>query len=128
MSMGFPRQEYWSGLQFPSPEDLWDTRIEPESPHYVGGFFTTREVLGIYVCVSVCVRHSVLFNSLQPHGLQLMRLLCLRNSPGKNIKVHCHSLLKRILMTQVLNSGLPHCGQILYHLSHWKPRYICRCC
>ena len=28
MSMGFPRQEYWSGLPFPSPGDLPDPRTE----------------------------------------------------------------------------------------------------
>ena len=32
MSMGFPRQEYWSGLPFPSPGDLPDPGIEPGSP------------------------------------------------------------------------------------------------
>ena len=31
-SMGFSRQEYWSGLPFPSPGDLPDTGIEPRSP------------------------------------------------------------------------------------------------
>ena len=31
-SMGFPRQEYWSGLPFPSPEDLLDPGMEPVSP------------------------------------------------------------------------------------------------
>ena len=31
-SMGFSRQEYWSGLPFPSPGDLPDPGIEPESP------------------------------------------------------------------------------------------------
>ena len=30
--MGFPRQEYWSGLPFPSPGDLADPGIEPTSP------------------------------------------------------------------------------------------------
>ena len=30
--MGFSRQEYWSGLPFPSPEDLPDPGIEPGSP------------------------------------------------------------------------------------------------
>ena len=30
--MGFIRQEYWSGLLFPSPEDLPDSGIEPKSP------------------------------------------------------------------------------------------------
>ena len=31
-SMGFSRQEYWSGLPFPSPRDLPDPGIEPGSP------------------------------------------------------------------------------------------------
>ena len=31
-SMGFSRQEYWSGLPFPSPGDLTDPGIEPGSP------------------------------------------------------------------------------------------------
>ena len=32
LSMGFSRQEYWSGLPFPSPEDLPNLGIEPGSP------------------------------------------------------------------------------------------------
>ena len=32
MFMGFPSQEYWSGLPFPSPGDLPDPGIEPGSP------------------------------------------------------------------------------------------------
>ena len=32
LSMGFSRQEHWSGLPFPSPGDLSDLGIEPESP------------------------------------------------------------------------------------------------
>ena len=42
LSMGFPRKEYWSGLPFPSPEDLSDPGTEPTSPALVGGFFTTE--------------------------------------------------------------------------------------
>ena len=33
-------------------------------------------------------------------------------------KENCHSLLQGIFPTQVWNPGLPHCRQILYHLSH----------
>ena len=33
-SMGFSRQEYWSGLPFPSPGDLPDPGIEPWSPEF----------------------------------------------------------------------------------------------
>ena len=43
LSMGFPRQEYWSGLPFPSPGDLPDQGIEPESPALAGEFFTTAQ-------------------------------------------------------------------------------------
>ena len=42
--MGFPRQEYWSGLLFPSPGDLPDPGMEPASltsPVLAGRLFTT---------------------------------------------------------------------------------------
>jgi len=39
---GFPRQEYWSGLPFPSPGDLPDPGAKPVSPALAGGFFTTE--------------------------------------------------------------------------------------
>ena len=42
LSMRFPRQEYWSGLPFPSPGDLPNPGIEPVSPALAGGFFTTE--------------------------------------------------------------------------------------
>ena len=42
LSMGFPRQEYWSGLPFPSPGDLPDPGIKPTSPTLAGGFFTVE--------------------------------------------------------------------------------------
>ena len=42
LSMGFPRQDYWSGSPFPSPGDLPNPGIEPESPAWEGGFFTTE--------------------------------------------------------------------------------------
>ena len=32
LSMGFPRQEYWSGLPFPSPWDIPDPGMKPRSP------------------------------------------------------------------------------------------------
>ena len=32
LSMGFSRQEYWSGVPFPSPGDLPNPGIEPRSP------------------------------------------------------------------------------------------------
>ena len=40
----FPRQEYWSGLSFPTPGDLPNPGIKPTSlasPALAGGFFTT---------------------------------------------------------------------------------------
>ena len=40
--MGFPKQEYWSGLPFPSPGDLPNPGIEPTPPALAGRFFTTE--------------------------------------------------------------------------------------
>ena len=57
-------------------------------------------------------------DSLQPQGLQHARFLCPWNSPVKNIRVGCHSLLQGIFLTQGSNPGLLHCRWILHHLSH----------
>ena len=64
------------------------------------------------------INHSVMSDSLWPHGLQLTRLLCPWNSPVKNTGVGSHSLLQRLFLTQGSNPVLLHCRQILYHLSH----------
>ena len=67
---------------------------------------------------SESVSHSVVSNSLRPHGLQPSRLLCPWNSPGKNTGVSNHSLCQGIFSTQGLNTGLLHSRWILHYLSH----------
>ena len=57
LSMGFPRQEYRSGLPFPSPGDLPDPGIKPSSPALAGRFFTT-EPLG-----KPCIKMTLSFFS-----------------------------------------------------------------
>ena len=52
-SMGFPRQEYWSGLPFPSPGDLPDPEIEAVSPVLPGRFFPTEPPRKSCLCVCV---------------------------------------------------------------------------
>ena len=52
-------------------------------------------------------------DSLRPHGLYSPW-----NFPGQNTGVGNPSLLQVIFLTQGLNPGLLHCGQILYQLSH----------
>ena len=42
LSIAFLRQEYWSGLPFPSPGDLPDPGIKPASPALAGRFFTSE--------------------------------------------------------------------------------------
>ena len=42
LSLGFPRQEYWSGFPFPSAGDLSHPGMEPVSPALAGSFFTTE--------------------------------------------------------------------------------------
>ena len=68
-----------------------------------------------------CVSHSVVSSSLQPHGVYSpTRLLCLRNSPGKNTEVGSHSLLQEVFPTQGSNSHLLHVlhCRTLHPLSH----------
>ena len=52
LSMGFSRQEYWSGLVCPSPGDLLEPGMKPESlmsPALAGGFFTTCVTLDAHL-------------------------------------------------------------------------------
>ena len=42
LSMGVSRQEYWSGLPFPSSEDLPKQGLKPRSPALAGKCFTTE--------------------------------------------------------------------------------------
>jgi len=65
-SLGFSRQEHWSGLPFPSPMQ--------ESEKWKWS-------------------RSVVSDSLQPHGLQPTRLLHPWDFPGKSTGVGCHCLL-----------------------------------
>ena len=46
LCMRFPRQEYWSGLPFPSPGDLPNPGVEAASPALAGRFFTTEPGTG----------------------------------------------------------------------------------
>ena len=50
--------------------------------------------------------HSVVSNSLQPHGLYPTRLLCPSDFPGKNTGVGCHFFLQGIFPTQESNPCL----------------------
>ena len=60
MSMGFSRQEYWSGLPYPSPGDLPDPGIKSAS--------LTSPALAVRFCVCVCVCCFFFFLPLAPPG------------------------------------------------------------
>ena len=100
VSVEFSRQEYWSGLPFPSAWDLPHSGIKPIS--------------------LVSESHSVVSNSLWLRGLYSPG-----NSPGQNSGVDSLSLLQGIFPTRGSNPGLPNCRQILYQLSHkGNPRIL----
>ena len=61
---------------------------------------------------------TLIRKSFVPRGLLPTRLPCPWNSPGKNTRMDCHSLLQGIFLTQGSNLGLLYCRQILYHLSY----------
>ena len=75
--------------------------------------------LGTFTMSAAAVlSRSVLSDSLQPRGLQPVRLLCPWDAPGQNTRVGCHALLQGIFPTRGSNPGLPHCRWILYCLRH----------
>ena len=57
--------------------------------------------------------HSVMSDSLRPHGLKPTTFLSPWDFPGKSTGMGCHCLLQEIFLTQGLNLGLPHCRQML---------------
>ena len=61
LSMGFPRQEYWSGLPFPPPQDLLDPGIEPESLALASGFFITEPPgkPGVVICSNQDIKKDI---------------------------------------------------------------------
>ena len=74
LSMGFSRQECWSGWPFPSPGDLPDPGIKPESPVLASGFFTTESP-----GKSLYFSKIKLFRKEESCHLGLVCLLCLSN-------------------------------------------------
>ena len=87
LSMAFPRQEYWSGLPFPSLGDLSDLGIEFASPALEGRFFTNDHQERPLTLYSVQFSCSVVSDSLRPHELQHARPPCPSPTPG----VHSNS-------------------------------------
>ena len=125
LSMGFSRQEYWSGSSFPSPGYPPDPGIEPRSlmsPALAGRLFTTGACWEERLTVSHSVVPELNYSRLRlcfvqswllwPHRLEPARLLCPWDSPGKKTQVGCHFLLRGIFPTQGSNPGLLHCRHI----------------
>ena len=81
LSMGFSRQEYWSGLSFPSPGDLPDPGIEPTSPAFAGKFFTTVPLEKALLDIYNQSRGSVQFSSVTQSCLTLCDPMN-RSTPG----------------------------------------------
>ena len=72
--VGFPRQEYQSGLPFPSLGDLPNLRIEPSSPVLAGGLFTTEPLEK-----SDQLKESKYMGKLVVDKGQLVRFVCLNS-------------------------------------------------
>ena len=63
------------------------------------------------------LNRSAVPDSLRPHGLESIRLLCPWNFPGKNTRVGCHFLLQGIFPTQGWNLCLQHWDSGAYFIS-----------
>ena len=72
--------------------------------------------------------HSVVSNSLWPHGLKAARLLHPGDFPGKSTGVGCYFLLQGIPLTQGLNLGLPALSDTLLSETPGKRHSKTNCC
>ena len=118
-SMGFSRQEYWSGLPFPSTGDLPDPGIEPGSPALQADALPSKppgkpELIHAAAAAKLFQSCLTLCDPIDgsPPGSTIPGILQARTLVG------CHFLLQGIFPTQGLNPGLLHCRQMLYPLSH----------
>ena len=119
LSKGFPRQEHWSGLPFPSPGDLPNPGIEPTSPALQADSLSLSHQGGpLHRIMHTCEAASVISNSLRHMDCSPPGSSVHRYSPSKNTGVGCHALLQGTFPTQGSNPGLPHCRWILYRLNH----------
>ena len=59
LSMGFSRQEYWSGLPFPSPGDLSDPGTEPVSPALQADTLRSEPPGKPHILIKLCVHTRV---------------------------------------------------------------------
>ena len=80
---------------------------------------------GIFLYVVLCLVVQSCPTLCDPMVCSLPGSSVHEDSPGKHTRVGCHVLLQGIFPTQGSNPGLPHCRQLLYHLSHQgSPRIL----
>ena len=111
LSMGFSRQEYWSGLPFPPPGDLPNPGIKPMSPALAGRFFTTelpprKPILEVHMLLN-SVFLLLIFLLLQSGFRQVPRRVGEISSPilGRNTCIISIHSLKNILHLQEKKKG-----------------------
>ena len=59
LSMGFPRQGYWSGLPFPSPGDLPNSEIKPASPAWQVGSLPLSHLARMHIHKHIITTHAM---------------------------------------------------------------------
>ena len=110
LSVEFSRQEYWSGLLFPTPGALPDPGIEPESL--------------VLCCAKSFQSRPTLCDNMDcsPPASSVPW-----DSPGQNTGVGCHFLLHRVFLTQGSNPHLLHWRTHSLPLSHLGSRGNLHC-
>ena len=106
-SMGFSRQEYWSGVPLPSPKvgslAIIILILSTENP---------KESLELEN--TVCLVTQLWLTLCIPMDCSPPGSFIHGDSPDKNTGVGCHALLQGISLTQGSNSSLLHCRWILF--------------
>ena len=111
--MGFFREEFWSGLLFPSPGELLEPGIKPASPVLAGRFFTTEPPKK-----NISIVTSILHSWLENCGTQSILTICLLfKSEGTRDVLKCYISSKLITWFQNSpkeNPSVCELGEILF--------------
>ena len=118
LSMGFSKQEYWSGLPFPSPEDLPNPGIEPTSPALQVDSLLLHHQGSPCKAVSSC-RYFLTPARLRGDGLISSFLWPLTGGPGQGVSWELNEVVSA--SCSVRGEGVPNMTTVYMQGSGWHP-------
>ena len=119
LSMGFPRQEYWSGLLLPSPGNFPDQRIKPMFTALAGRLFTTEPQGNCSTVIRIGKGVKSGTYKTQNPRMTTMRNICFKNSviffKQLELNKHMRLLVNFTMCSEFMRFNISHCQRCQIH-------------